>query len=595
MKLCEKRHIALLLFAKTGRETGSMFTVNDVLNKHYPQVANNPILFKSLSFVLRHLLHEREITEFGETYPHYEDIDFVEQVLQYFNISYSTRDVEKERIPSEGRVVIIANHPIGSLDALALIKLVSEVRHDLKVVANEMLMAIEPLHDMLLPVNNMQGGTPKQHLSAIQKHLNSDGAILIFPAGEVSRLRPQGVRDTRWHTGFLRIAKQAKAPILPVYIDAKNSPLFYGVSMVYKPLATALLVKEMFKQRKKHLPMRIGELIPFEAYQQTNIPLKEQVKLFKRHLYRIGSNKKGVFETQASIAMPEDRKELARAMRDCEHLGETGDGKSIYLYQHKSCSPIMREIGRLREVAFRAVGEGTNKRRDIDQYDSHYYHLVLWDDNDLEIVGAYRFGDAELLTAPDHPTGLYSATLFNYGKDNDKLFKEGLELGRSFVQPRYWGKRSLDYLWFGIGAFLSRYPKYRYLFGAVSLSNAYPEPAKDLLVQFYSTYFPAKFGEATCKRPYQMANDALHQFTGNDYKAEFTQLKHLLANMGVNVPTLYKQYSEVAKDGGVAFLGFNVDPDFNDCIDGLVVVDMQTLTEKKRKRYLTDIQLKATA
>jgi len=255
----------------------------------------------------------------------------------------------------------------------------------------------------------------------------------------------------------------------------------------------------------------------------------------------------------------------------------------------------MREIGRLREVAFRAVGEGTNKRRDIDQYDSHYYHLVLWDDNDLEIVGAYRFGDAELLTAPDHPTGLYSATLFNYGKDNDKLFKEGLELGRSFVQPRYWGKRSLDYLWFGIGAFLSRYPKYRYLFGAVSLSNAYPEPAKDLLVQFYSTYFPAKFGEATCKRPYQMANDALHQFTGNDYKAEFTQLKHLLANMGVNVPTLYKQYSEVAKDGGVAFLGFNVDPDFNDCIDGLVVVDMQTLTEKKRKRYLTDIQLKATA
>ena len=115
------------------------------------------------------------------------------------------------------------------------------------------------------------------------------------------------------------------------------------------------------------------------------------------------------------------------------------------------------------------------------------------------------------------------------------------------------------------------------------------------MVQFYSTYFPAKFGEATCKRPYQMANDALHQFTGNDYKAEFTQLKHLLANMGVNVPTLYKQYSEVAKDGGVAFLGFNVDPDFNDCIDGLVVVDMQTLTEKKRKRYLTDIQLKATA
>lgn len=572
-----------------------MFTVDEVLNKHYPQVANNPLLFKSLSFVLRHLLHEREITEFGETYPHYEDIDFVEQVLEYFNISYSTRDVEKERIPTEGRVVIIANHPIGSLDALALIKLVSEVRHDLKVVANQMLMAIEPLHDMLLPVNNMQGGTPKQHLSAIQSHLKSEGAVLIFPAGEVSRLRPQGVRDTRWHSGFLRMARQAKSPILPVYIDAKNSPLFYGVSMVYKPLATALLVKEMFKQRKKHLPMRIGELIPFESYQQTTIPLKDQVKLFKRHLYRIGSNKKGIFDTQAPVATPEDRKELSRAIKQCEHLGQTSDGKSIYLYQHKNCSPIMREIGRLREIAFRAVGEGTNKRRDIDTYDSHYYHLVLWDEVDLEIVGAYRFGDAQLLTQSDHPTGLYSATLFDYKEGNDAMFERGLELGRSFVQPRYWGKRSLDYLWFGIGAFLNQYPKYRYLFGAVSLSNAYPQPAKDLIVQFYSTYFPAKFGNAECKRPYQMSQEVIHTFTGEDYKAEFTQLKHLLANMGVNVPTLYKQYSEVCKDGGVAFLGFNVDPDFNDCIDGLVVVDLEALTSKKRKRYLGEVNLKQSA
>jgi len=572
-----------------------MFTVNEVLNKHYPKVADNPLLFKSLSFVLRHLLHEREIIEFGETYPHYEDIDFVEQVLEYFNISYSTRDVEKERIPSEGRVVIIANHPIGSLDALALIKLVSEVRHDLKVVANQMLMAIEPLHDMLLPVNNMQGGTPKQHLAAIQDHLSDDGAILIFPAGEVSRLRPQGVRDTLWHSGFLRIARQAKSPILPVYIDAKNSPLFYGVSMVYKPLATALLVKEMFKQRKKHLPMRIGELIPFESYQQTTIPLKDQVKLFKRHLYRIGSNKKGIFDTQAPVAMPEDRKELSRSMKECEHLGETGDGKTIYLYQHKHCSPIMREIGRLREIAFRAVGEGTNKRRDIDQYDSHYYHLVLWDESALEIVGAYRFGDAELLTAKDHPTGLYSATLFDYPEGNETLFQSGLELGRSFVQPRYWGKRSLDYLWFGIGAFLSRYPKYQYLFGAVSLSNAYPQPAKDLIVQFYSTYFPAKFGRAKSKRPYQPSAEMLHTFNGLDYKSEFTELKHLLANMGVNVPTLYKQYSELSKTGGVAFLDFNVDPDFNDCIDGLVVVDLDSLTDKKRKRYLSVEMLKQTA
>lgn len=572
-----------------------MFTVDDVLNKHYPQVASNPLLCKPLSFVLRHLLHEREIKEFGETYPHHQDIDFVEQVLEFFNISYSIRDVEKERIPTEGRVVIVANHPIGSLDALALIKLVSEVRHDLKVVANQMLMAIEPLHDMLLPVNNMQGGTPKQHLTNIQNHLNDDGAILIFPAGEVSRLRPQGVRDTRWHTGFLRIARQAKSPVLPVFIDAKNSPMFYSVSMIYKPLATALLVKEMFKQRRKHLPMRIGELIPHEAYQNLSIGLKDQVKLFKRHLYRIGSNKKGIFATQASVALPEDRKELSRAIKACERLGETSDGKQIYLYKHTGYSPVMREIGRLREIAFRAVGEGTNKRRDIDSYDSHYFHLVLWDDEDLEIAGAYRFGDAQSLSREGHPTGLYSSTLFNYDKQNEAMFSQGLELGRSFVQPRYWGKRSLDYLWFGIGAFLSRYPKYRYLFGPVSISNTFPGPAKDLLVSFYQTHFPAKFGKATSKIPYRPSAEALNTFDGNDYKAEFTELKHLLANMGVNVPTLYKQYTEICHAPGAAFLDFNVDPDFCDCIDGLIVVDLTQLTEKKRKRYLPQIQLQTSA
>ena len=157
-----------------------MFTVDELLNEYYPQVAKHSLLSKPLRFALRHLLHEREIADFGRTYPHYHDIDFVEQVLEYFNVSTSVRDTERERIPSEGRVVIIANHPIGSIDGLALIKLISEIRHDLKVVANQMLMAIEPLRDMLLPVNNMQGGTRKEHLAAIHEHLEILIIVLLI-------------------------------------------------------------------------------------------------------------------------------------------------------------------------------------------------------------------------------------------------------------------------------------------------------------------------------------------------------------------------------------------------------------------------------
>jgi putative hemolysin len=564
-----------------------MFTVNDVLNKHFPHIHQKPWLFKSLSFVLRHLLHEQEIQEFSQHYPHLHGQDFVEQVLQYFNISYSARDVERERIPCQGPVVIIANHPIGSLDALALIKLISEIRSDVKVVANELLMAITPLQGMLLPVNNMQGGTVRENLLNIQLHLKNEGALLIFPAGEVSRLRPQGVRDTNWNNGFLRIARQAEAPILPVFIDGKNSPLFYGISMLYKPLATLMLVTEMFKQKRKHLPMRIGELIPFDSYNNNKIELLQQVKLIKKHLYLVGAGKNGIFTTQSAIAQPEQRQELRQAIKqECEKLGETQDGKVMYLYQYKGSSPILREIGRLREIAFRAVGEGSNKRRDIDHFDCDYYHLILWDKDDLEIAGAYRFGDAKTLMEKKGLAGLYSSSLFDYTEEMLPYLQQGLELGRSFVQPKYWGKRSLDYLWFGIGAFIRRHPQYRYVFGPVSISNSLPKPAKDLMVQFYGSYFSNAKKLAIAKCQFNLPTDLPANFSGEDYKQDFTKLKHLLATMGVAIPTLYKQYTEVYKDGGVHFLSFSVDADFNDCIDGLALGDLNMLKDKKRQRYI---------
>ena len=279
------------------------------------------------------------------------------------------------------------------------------------------------------------------------------------------------------------------------------------------------------------------------------------------------------------IAHAENRSRLERAINSCEKLGETADKKSMYLYRYTGRSPILREIGRLREIAFRAVGEGTNKCRDIDQYDKFYYHLILWDNNDKEIVGAYRFGDAKQLCR-FHKSRLYSATLFMYHDAMKPYLDEGLELGRSFVQPKYWGKRSLDYLWFGIGAFLKKYPHYRYLFGPVSLSNDIPDAGKDIIIKFYQHYFGKKELLASARTPYQKISDTKNIFSGKDYKADFSELKQRLSEMNSSVPTLYKQYTETYKDGGVHFLSFNVDPDFNHCIDGLVLADLHLLKEK---------------
>ncbi|EKD35434.1 MAG: Phospholipid/glycerol acyltransferase [uncultured bacterium] len=207
----------------------------------------------------------------------------------------------------------------------------------------------------------------------------------------------------------------------------------------------------------------------------------------------------------------------------------------------------MREIGRLRELTFRAVGEGTGKRRDLDHFDWYYRHLILWDEKELEIAGAYRFVDAGRIVGEKGSDGLYSGSLFKLDSRQSYFLREGLELGRSFVQQRYWGRRSLDYLWYGIGAFLAKNPHYRYLFGPVSISNAMPQLAKELLIYFYKLYFTGP-GDSPCSRnPFSFSvplATLAQEFTGRDYQADFRKLKSLLDNLGTAVPPLYKQYTE---------------------------------------------------
>jgi putative hemolysin len=561
-----------------------MLDTQQVIANHYPKVANSHFFNKPVNKILKYLLCEEQLNQFTAHYPHLTGFDFVEQVLAYFSFTYRVNDQQRERIPETGKLIIIANHPIGTLDGLALIKCVKETRSDIKVIANDMLMAIRPLHEILLPVNNMQGGTQKQNIQNINLHLRNEGVLIVFPAGEVSRLRPHGIRDTKWQSGFLRMAKANHCPILPVYLDAKNSAFFYGVSLLYKPAASALLVKEMFKKKNKNMDITIGEVIPLDAFSQLPISLLEQVKLFKKHLYNIAKNKSGVFLTQKPIAMPEERRELLKALKvECEVLGESPDGKTIYLYRYGASSPIMRELGRLREITFRAVGEGTNQRRDIDKFDKSYYHLILWDKNELEIAGAYRFGDVKQLL--EKGESIYSTSLFHYNQSMQPYFNKGLELGRSFVQQKYWGKRSLDYLWIGIGAFLSKHPEYRYLFGPVTLSAQLPSAAVKLITAFYAYYFPDNENIATAKIPYPICTIARENFQDLEYKEGLAWLKDALKHMNVSLPTLYKQYTEICEQGGVRFASFNIDPDFQNCIDGLVIVDMTMLKAKKRKRY----------
>jgi hypothetical protein len=348
----------------------------------------------------------------------------------------------------------------------------------------------------------------------------------------------------------------------------------------------------MFNKHSVTIAVRIGEPIAFSQIDALPLSTREKARILKKHLYRIARNKSPLFITEKTIDHPQDRRTLKQELKASELLGETADGKKIFLFDYRPDSAVMREVGRLREIAFRSVGEGTGEKRDLDRYDRNYRHLILWDEDDLEIAGAYRL--AETATMADPERNLYSASLFRYSDGMAPVFAQGIELGRSFVQPRYWGRRSLDYLWYGIGAYLRRHPDIRYLFGPVSLSNSYPKAARDLIVWFYSHYFPDTENLARSLSPFNMDQDSRERlarlFSGQDCSADFRVLKEQLDFMGVSVPTLYKQYSDVCEDGGVRFLDFGVDADFNYCVDGLVMVDLNYLKERKRERYLGPAQ-----
>ena len=558
-----------------------MFSLDSVLDDLWPQARPAPWQKR----LLKKLFHEEEFRQFAAYHRHLKGLDMVEQVLEHLDILCTLPAHDLEQIPAHGPLIVMANHPTGTLDGLALLYAVSRVRRDVKVVTNRMLTHLEPLSSLFIPVDNIGGRTAKSSFTLMEQHLQHAGVLIFFPAGEVSRPTRTGIRDKKWHPGFIKLAGKFRAPLLPVNIHARNSLLFYASTLLAPNLSMLLLMQQMFRRRHSRLPVKIGQQIGWSHWFSPTLSPREMAEQCRQHVLRLGKGLPGIFKTESAIARPEDRATLKRELAQAESLGTTADGKTIYLWQRNGQeeAPILRELGRLREIAFRAVGEGSGKRRDTDSFDDDYLHLILWDDEDLEIVGAYRF----IPTAMREPEALYSYSLFHYDDKMRDILEHGIELGRSFIQPRYWGRRGLDYLWSGIGAYLARYPHYRYLFGPVSISGGLPPAARDLLVAFYRLWFPATHPLAASRRPYPASlPEVLAQFGGEDYVEDLTRLKSLLGNLGCGIPPLYKQYSELCEPGGVQFIDFGSDPSFNNCVDGLVLVDLCYLKANRYQRYI---------
>ena len=568
-----------------------MLNVEEMITTKYPKLKNNKIIKGAIFKFADAIVHQQEINHFLKEHSNLGSFEFIDEALGNLNFDYSVSHNDMENIPSSGRVVIIANHPLGSLDAFTLIKLLSKVRKDIKIVANDFLEVIEPIKPLLININNFKARQKKESIAEVYEALDNEMALLIFPSGEVSRASATGIRDKKWHKGFLKFAHRSNSPILPIFIGGKNSKTFYSVSTINKKLSTLLLSNEMFKQKNKSIEILVGEMIPNENIIPKGIQQDKLIDLYKKQIYNL-KGKKSYFITQKAIAHPEDRRLIKKELKNSQLLGSTKDGKKIYLYASEDKNSIvLNEIGRLRELSFRKVGEGINKKRDIDKYDRYYKHIVLWDEEDLEIVGAYRIAECKSIVEKYDKSALYTSTLFELNEGFDKYLNDSIELGRSFVQPKYWGSRALDYLWYGIGAYIKNNPNIKYMFGPVSISASYSRVAKDMILYFYDANFKDTKNLVNAKIPYNFKSDwnlvenLKKEFESTEYKTNFKTLKKALASIEMSVPTLYKQYSDLCEEGGIRFCAYNIDPDFSNCVDSFILVEIDKIKESQKKRY----------
>jgi putative hemolysin len=528
---------------------------------------------------------------------------FAAGALQQLGIRFEHESRELEAVPRSGRVIFIANHPFGALDGLIAIALLGAVRPDLKVFANEDLCALQELEPMLLPIEVLGRQRARCNAQAMRhalRWLESEGALMMFPAGEVSHFdaRARCVTDPPWSRAVAMLARKARAAVVPVHFTGENRLLFQIAGFVHPWLRTLMLPGELKRRAGSVVPVRVGAPLPYERLRTfgSDEALAAHLRVTT---YLLAPRPAAA----ASISPQEPRRvhplALCGATADCagevarlpaaQLLVDVGEN-AVFCAGAGAIPHLLDEVGRLRELTFRAAGEGTGRARDLDSFDDHYEHLVLWNRKREEVVGAYRVGRIDEIRKRAGKRGLYTAGLFHYRDPFFQLLGPALELGRSFVRPE--AQRSfapLLSLWKGIGEYLARHPRYLRLLGPVSISSDYRELSRELLVEFLRSHcldpLLAQFVRA--------ANPVPRGRMVRTLAAEVSMLGHLDALAALvediepdrkGVPVLLRQYLKL----GGRMLAFNVDPAFNHSIDCLLMVDLRQTDPRVLRIYLPE-------
>jgi len=545
----------------------------------------------------------------------------LEALLAEMKINFEVQLSDLDRIPVKGPLVAVANHPFGVLDGAALAVLLSRARPDVKILTNSMLESIPELHEHCIfvdPFRSSSSSSSSSSYKSVDKNvkplkqamewLRQGGALAVFPAGEVSHwnVREAQVTDPSWSDVAARLVRKTGASALPVYFCGHNSARFQLLGLINPRLRTLFLLQEFLQQREKNVRIRIGKAIPSQLIANLeddeeateylrlrtyllshrgkkpfSIPTRMRAALPRKHQERIAEEVPSRFVVNDIAALPAERLLIENAEF------------AVYAARASELPHAIDELGRLREITFRAAGEGTGRSADLDQFDAYYWHLLLWNKEKQELAGAYRAGETDAIIRAHGIKGLYTNTVFRYDEQLFLKIGSALELGRSFVRPEYQRQYApLLLLWKGIARFVAAHPETPVLFGAVSISNEYSSLSREMIVR----YFEQRRVKDEDGREFADLIQARTPFRAPrlrrwDCGALCSLLRDLeelaepisdLEEDGKGLPILLKQYAKV----GGRLVGFNLDRKFSDVVDGLVIVDLRQTDPSVLERYM---------
>ncbi len=525
---------------------------------------------------------------------------FFDALLRNLNIGYDCPPEDLARLPATGPLLVVANHPFGLVEGIVLGAILSKIRPDFRFLANALLASIPGLEDRVIPVNPFGGSRSvlqnRKPLRQSVEWLKNGGLLVLFPAGEVATLRfpALAVADREWTVNMARLSRLTGAPVLPMFFHGSNSPAFHLAGLLHPSLRTVLLPHELLKKAGTNIRLSIGSHIPSDRLSATSDPtgyVRGRTLMLASRSQRPQKPLPFTHLRTAPIAAAGDPNPIRREIETLPAQQIlTRHGEFLVCFAAASQIPFaLREIGRLREITFRQAGEGTGKAADLDGYDRYYTHLLMWNQEKHEIVGAYRFGKTDEVIASLGVRGLYTNTLFRLKPAFYRNIQPALELGRSFVRPEY--QKSffpLLLLWKGIGHYVARNPRYRVLFGPVSISKDYSPSSRDLIVSFIKSRCANNDLAAHIepRKPFQIRRpSACDPRNFSSLLSDLDELSEVVADIepdGKKIPVLLRHYLNL----GGQILDFNVDRKFANVLDGLVVLDLAKVSRRQLERYM---------